>query len=69
MVRVQDEDFPHRVLDDRIDLVRFGRDAERHAQEVARVAEAVLRIHIRDQPVRSDHSLLGVGDIGAVVVE
>ena len=47
VVGVEDEDPPHRMLDDRIDLIGLGRDAEGHAQEIAGVAEAVLRIEER----------------------
>ena len=47
MVGMKDEDPPHRILDDRIDLIRLGRNAEGHPQEVTGIAEAVLRIHER----------------------
>ena len=42
MVGVEDEDPPHRILDDRIDLIGLGRDAEGHAQEIAGVAAGSL---------------------------
>ena len=83
---MQDEDPAHRRLDDRIHLIRLGRDAEGHAQEIAGVAQAVVRVHerlaervfvshrrqrrhLRDQPMRGDHALLGIGDVRAVVIE
>ena len=43
MVGVEDEDPPHRILDDRVDLIGLGRDAEGHAQEIAGVGQAVVR--------------------------
>ena len=42
MVGMEDEDPLHRALDDRVDLIGLGRDAEGHAQEIAGVAEVVL---------------------------
>ena len=39
VVGVQDEDPPHGPLDHRIDDIGLGRDAERHAQEVAGVGQ------------------------------
>ena len=86
VIGVEDEDPPHRILDDRIDLIGLGRDAEGHPEEIAGVGEVVLRVHERladrifighrrdrrhlgDQPVRGDHPLLGIGDVGAIVVE
>jgi len=47
MVGVEDEYPPHRALDDRIDLIGLGRNAERHPEEVARVAQAVVRVEER----------------------
>ena len=46
MVGVEDEDAVHRAFDDGVDLVFLAGGAEHHVQEVARVAEAVLRVHV-----------------------
>ena len=46
MVGVQDEDAIHGALDHGIDDIVFARRAKHHAQEVARVAQLVARVHI-----------------------
>ena len=47
MVGMQDEDAVHCPAQHRIDHVRLARHAERHVQEVFRVAQVVARIHER----------------------
>ena len=86
MIGMENEDATHRILNDRIHDIGLGRNAEGHSQEIAGVAQAIVRIHerladrvfechrykrrhLRDQPVRGDHPLLGIRDVGAVVIE
>ncbi len=57
MVGVEDEDPVHRLLDCGAELILLGGHAEGHAQEVARVAHAVARIHER----LADRVLVGPG--------
>ena len=47
MIGMQDENPVHHFFDDRIDFIRLGRIAERHAQEIAGVGQVVLRIEER----------------------
>ena len=47
MVGVQDEEHVERALEDRIRPVLLHADPEQHVQEVGRVGEFVLRIHVR----------------------
>jgi hypothetical protein len=44
MVGVEDENPAHRIFDHRIDFIWLRRDPERHAQEVACVAKAVVGV-------------------------
>ncbi|EWS64905.1 hypothetical protein Y695_01844 [Hydrogenophaga sp. T4] len=46
MVGVQDEDAVECAFEHRVDFVLLARGAEHHAQEVARVAQVVLRVHV-----------------------
>ncbi len=47
MIGMEDEDAVHRPLYCGMDLVFLSRNAEGHAQEVARIAERVRRLHER----------------------
>ncbi|MCY1526039.1 hypothetical protein D9M68_610420 [compost metagenome] len=47
VVCVQDEDAVERALEHRVHLVLFARRGEHHVQEVACIAQFVLRVHVR----------------------
>src|SRR5437867_2925514 len=46
VIRVQHQQQVERLGDDRVDLVRLGRHAEHHVQEVGRVAHVVERVDV-----------------------
>ena len=56
MVGVQDEQQVERLDHVRVDVVRLGREAERHAQEVLDAAQGVVRVEER----LADRLLVGV---------
>ncbi len=44
MIGMQDQDLVHRLLDNRIEDVLFGRDSKQHLQEISGIGEIVTRI-------------------------
>ncbi len=44
MIGMQDQDLVHRLLDNRIEDVLFGRDSKQHLQEISGIGEIVARI-------------------------